>query len=189
MCTKYLFFICGFYRDINKSLQLSIGSELYAAKRFFEIGSGMEVTADENKANLENELIRLKNLEWFLSKFKALARDSGVESSLSKYISIQLTFYRLRFSLDIVVSEGFLAREIGQPSSASSLAPFGDDAAVWLVEPRRTKAVRKFSGTLVHPNRQDKLGQTLSAFAHFVYESSGNELVFADIQGCFFYLF
>jgi len=108
----------------------------------------------------------LKNAEWFLAKFKALAKDSGVE-----------------FSSNIVVSEGFLIREMGKPSLASSLASFEDDAAVWLVEPRRTKAVRKFSGTLVHPNRPDKLGQTLSAFAHFVYECSGNELVFADIQG------
>ena len=54
---------------------------------------------------------------------------------------------------------------------------------MWLVEPRRTKAVRKFSGTLVHPSRTDKLGQTLSAFAHFVYECSGKELVLADEVG------
>ena len=50
-------------------------------KRFFEIGSGTEVTADENKANLENELIRLKNAEWFLAKFKSQAKDNGVEYS------------------------------------------------------------------------------------------------------------
>lgn len=168
------------------SCQLSIGSELYVAKRFFEIGSGIEVTAPENKANLENELIRLKNAEWFLSKFKALAKDSGVEFSSSILILFQTSFLSFtEFNLDIVVSEGFLIREMGEPSPASSLSSFEDDAAVWLVEPRRTKAVRKFSGTLVHPSRPDKLGQTLSAFAHFVYEYSGKELVFADIQGNF----
>lgn len=81
------------------------------------------------------------------------------------------------------MSEGFLVREIGEPSPASSLPNFDEDAAVWLVEPRRTKSVRKFSGTLVHPNRTDKLGKTLSAFSHFVYELSGQEIVLADIQG------
>ncbi|KAF8886423.1 kinase-like domain-containing protein [Gymnopilus junonius] len=141
-------------------------SELYVAKRFFEIGSGTMVTANENKASLENELIRLKNAEWFLAKFKDIAKENGVE-----------------FSSNIIISDGFLIREMGMPSPASSFSSFEKDTAVWLVEPRRTKAVRKFSGTLVHPTRRDKLGQTLSAFTHFVYEYSGKELVFADIQG------
>ena len=57
---------------------------------------------------------------------------------------------------------------------------------VWLVELCRTKSIRKYSGTLVHPNRTNKLGKTLSAFSHFVYEFSGKELVLADIQGRFF---
>jgi hypothetical protein len=86
---------------------------------------------------------------------------------------------------DIIISEAFLVREIGEPSPASSLLSFEQDSAVWLVEPRRTKAVRKYSGTLVHPSRSDKLGMTLSAFTHFVYEWSGNEIVIADMQGCF----
>ncbi|EDR04435.1 uncharacterized protein LACBIDRAFT_330566 [Laccaria bicolor S238N-H82] len=146
--------------------KLSIGSDLYVAKRFFDVGSGREVTAEENTANLENELIRLKMVGWFLHKFKALAKEHSVE-----------------FSSGIIVSECFLVHEIGTPSPASSLPSFEDDSAVWLVEPRRTKAVRKYSGTLVHPNRQDKLGQTLSAFAHFLYEYSRKELVLADIQG------
>ncbi|KAF8901850.1 kinase-like domain-containing protein [Gymnopilus junonius] len=156
-------FATGATKNVYK---LSIGSELYVAKRFFEIGSGTMVTANENKASLENELIRLKNAEWFLAKFKDIAKENGVE-----------------FSSNIIISDGFLIREMGMPSPASSFSSFEKDTAVWLVEPRRTKAVRKFSGTLVHPTRRDKLGQTLSAFTHFVYEYSGKELVFADIQG------
>ena len=74
---------------------------------------------------------------------------------------------------------------MGTPSPALSLSSFENDAAVWLIEPCHTKAVQKFSSTLVHPSRPDKLGQTLAAFAHFVYEFSGKELVFADIQGHF----
>jgi hypothetical protein len=39
------------------------------------------VTADENKANLENELIRLKMAKWFLTKFKSQAKGNGIEHS------------------------------------------------------------------------------------------------------------
>ena len=65
------------------------------------------------------------------------------------------------------------------------LQAFEDDTAVWLVEPHHTKAVWKFTGTLVYPSCPDKFGQTLSAFTHFVYELSGREMVLVDIQGYF----
>ena len=84
--------------------------------------------------------------------------------------------------LDIIVSEGFLICEQGTPSAASGLAPFKTDNMVWFVEPRHTRSVQKFSGTLVHPDRQDKVGLTLASFAHFVYDASHEELVLADIQ-------
>jgi hypothetical protein len=87
------------------------------------------------------------------------------------------------FYVDVTVSDGFLICEIGKPSPASSLPPSDLDGAFWLVEPRRTKSVQKFSGTMIHPHRNDKLGKTLCAFTHFVYEFSGQELVLADIQG------
>lgn len=87
------------------------------------------------------------------------------------------------FSLGIDVSDGFLVREIGSPSPASGLQPVDVDKAVWLVEPRRTTSVQKFSGTLAYPNREDELGLTLIAFTHFIYDTSDKELVLADIQG------
>lgn len=59
---------------------------------------------------------------------------------------------------------------------------FGD-VAVWLVEPRRTTSVVKYSGTLVHPTRRDQVGIIVTAFAHYIYETSNKELVLADIQG------
>lgn len=92
--------------------------------------------------------------------------------------------YENKLSLDVILSEGFLAREVGTPSDASGLGPLEEgSSAVWLVKPRRTKTVLKFSGTLNHPNRQDKVGTTISSFAHFSYQVSNRELVFADIQG------
>jgi len=57
------------------------------------------------------------------------------------------------------------------------------DSSVWLVEPRRTTTVIKFSGTMQHPSTNDKHGITIAAFAHFVFEFSTRKLVFADIQG------
>ncbi|PPQ75329.1 hypothetical protein CVT25_005119 [Psilocybe cyanescens] len=146
--------------------KLSIGSDHYVAKRFFEIGSDAEVSASENKDYLERELICLRTAGWFLAKFQTLAKERRIE-----------------FAGDVIVSEGFLVCEVGTPSPASSLLPLEEDAAVWLVEPRRTKSVQKFSGTMIHPHRNDKLGKTLAAFTHFVYEFSGEELVFADMQG------
>ncbi|KAF8963109.1 kinase-like domain-containing protein [Flammula alnicola] len=156
-------FASGATKNVYK---LSIGSDHYVAKRFFEIGSDAEVTASENKDHLEKELIRLKTAAWFLNKFKSYAKECGVE-----------------FSADVTVSDGFLICEIGEPSPASSLPPCERDGAIWLIEPCRTKSVQKFSGTMVYPNRHDKLGKTLAAFTHFVYESSGQEIVIADIQG------
>ena len=76
-----------------------------------------------------------------------------------------------------------MVKEVGEPSIASGLPAFETDSATWLVEPRRTKSVVKFSGTLVHPSHADKVGITLVAFAHFSYEFSQKQLVFADIQG------
>ncbi|KAF8908220.1 kinase-like domain-containing protein [Gymnopilus junonius] len=156
-------FASGATKNVYK---LSLDSELYVVKRFFEIGSGKEVTADKNKANLESELIHLKNAEWFLAKFKSQVKDNGIE-----------------YSSNIIIADAFLVCEIGQPSPASTLPSFEEDAAIWLVEPCCTKAVWKFSGTLIHPSHTDKLGMTLSAYAHFLYECSGQELVLANIQG------
>lgn len=82
MSTRYFpLTLLDFDYSINYTLKLSIGSELYVAKRFFEIGSGREVTADENKANLEYELIRLKTAGWLLTKFKSLAKEYSIEHS------------------------------------------------------------------------------------------------------------
>ncbi|KAG5649205.1 hypothetical protein H0H81_005423 [Sphagnurus paluster] len=142
-------------------------SKLFVAKKFFEIGSDDSVTADENAEFLKCELIRLKTATWFLKKFNAAAKEMKVD-----------------IATNIILSEGFLAREVGTPLEASGLDAFEEgSSAVWLVEPHQTKTVLKFSGTLNHLNRQDKVGTTISSFAHFSYQVSNQELIFADIQG------
>ncbi|KIO00038.1 hypothetical protein M404DRAFT_10270 [Pisolithus tinctorius Marx 270] len=109
-----------------------------------------------------------KVYKWFLGHFCELAKQQGVSI----------------FS-EIVFSEGFLLCEHEMSSAASGELDCGNyyGGAVWLVEPRQTTTVMKFSGTLEHPSSMDKLGITFSAFAHFAYEYSKHKLVFADIQG------
>ncbi|KAI0074067.1 kinase-like protein, partial [Panus rudis PR-1116 ss-1] len=57
-----------------------------------------------------------------------------------------------------------------------------DLRVAWLLEPIRSKRVHKYSGTNKHPNHQDLLGQTMSAFAHFSCFWSKGTMVFADLQ-------
>jgi hypothetical protein len=56
--------------------QLSIGTEQYVAKRFYEIGSGQdEVTMVENAANLQFEALRCETARWFLNRFRSAIDD------------------------------------------------------------------------------------------------------------------
>ncbi len=64
---------------IHSLEQLSIGSDRFVAKRFFEIGSPEEITWSENKRYLEDELVRLKMAHWFFEKFKSAAKEVNVE--------------------------------------------------------------------------------------------------------------
>jgi hypothetical protein len=58
-----------------------------------------------------------------------------------------------------------------------------DAAILWLLEPLRGASIERWSGTLQHPNHDNKTGQTIDAFMHFSYVYSQQTLVFADIQG------
>jgi hypothetical protein len=63
--------------------------------------------------------------------------------------------------------------------------PFG---VTWLVEPKRSSLVDRWSGTMQHPNYPDnKFGQTINAFAHFSLVYSKQSMVLADLQSkhCF----
>ncbi|KAJ7870918.1 kinase-like domain-containing protein, partial [Mycena olivaceomarginata] len=53
----------------------------------------------------------------------------------------------------------------------------------WLVEPFRLGRAEKWSGTNQHPNHfQNKLGNILNSFAHFVYDANYKSIALADIQ-------
>jgi len=92
------------------------------------------------------------------------------------------------------VSECFLLRETGfNPSKASGLPEdlLGiEEGITWLVEPRRSPTVVKFTGTLTHSHSHiaDLASETVHAFAHFIFELTDRQLVVADLQGlaCYF---
>ncbi|KAJ7451474.1 kinase-like domain-containing protein [Mycena galericulata] len=163
----------------KKVYRLMLDDEPYVAKRFFEVGRGPEcVSVDENATQLENEMIRLIKGQWFLDKFHARAEETETE-----------------VSNDFIFSSGLLVREIIGPSGPSpassvtadsfqqSLEANPDSAVVWLLEPLRGSAMERWSGTLKHPNHENKPGQTMDAFMHFSYVYSQKTLIFADLQG------
>lgn len=169
------------------SLKLAIENQLYVAKQFFNIGSGTTVSAQDNESFLTGRLIRLKTVDWFLNEFKHLRKPTWLIYPLVGILFMNVLYsHQDVYYADVLVSDAFLIRETGPRSVPFGLEPDNDDAAVWLVEPQRTTSVVKFGGTLVHPTRRDKLGITLSAFAHYVYGASHEELVLADIQGMLF---
>ncbi|KAJ7221193.1 kinase-like domain-containing protein, partial [Mycena rebaudengoi] len=57
-----------------------------------------------------------------------------------------------------------------------------DSAITWLLEPLRSAAMDRWSGTLLHPNHSNKAGLTMDAFMHFSFVYSQSTLVFSNLQ-------
>ncbi|KAJ7087588.1 kinase-like domain-containing protein [Mycena belliarum] len=139
--------------------------EQYVAKRFFKLQDSPAedtcVSVEDNRVEVEGEIIRLCQGKWFLDAFYRFCKGH-------KEIIVDLTV------------------EVKKPSKASGVIAIAEDGEglTWLVEHKRPTTVIKFSGTLVHQShRTDLRSATVSAFAHFVYGYSNNSLVFADLQG------
>ncbi|KAJ3512337.1 hypothetical protein NMY22_g15362 [Coprinellus aureogranulatus] len=99
--------VCSHLLKVQARLSTREEDRIYAAKRLEAIGdeegSGIP-TADENSDYLEQDLIRLKTLEYYLKEFYGNVRKAGVE-----------------VQSNIVVAEAFLVRERGIPSTPSDL--------------------------------------------------------------------
>lgn len=76
--------------DSEFMLKLTMDSELFAVKKFFEIGSDDSVTPNKNAEFLKCKLIQLKTAMWFLKKFKAVAKEMKVDIATSKFHHIAL---------------------------------------------------------------------------------------------------
>ncbi|KAJ6449509.1 kinase-like domain-containing protein [Mycena vitilis] len=148
--------------------------EQYVAKRFFKLqdspGEDTCVSMEDNRVEVEGEIIRLCQGKWFLDAFYRFCKGH-------KEVIVDL---------NLEFADAFLAVEVKNPSKASGVIAIAEDGEglTWLVERKRPTTVVKFSGTLVHQShRTDLRSATVSAFAHFVYGYSNNSLVFADLQG------
>src|ERR1700678_3686519 len=93
--------------------------------------------------------------------------------------------------IDLTFTDAFLGLEhqptLSMASGHNTCSQHPDsegEGLTWLIEPKRTKVVQRFSHTLHHKSRQlDLLSLTIAAFSHFVYGHSNSSLVLADIQG------
>ncbi|KAJ7908245.1 hypothetical protein B0H13DRAFT_2498456 [Mycena leptocephala] len=140
-------------------------------------GKNQESISYENTAQLINEMTRLAQGRYFLTKFYERAEETGTQ-----------------VSADFMFSDGLLVQEIvgdcaltpspasGVPMSVFLDATSGnpDSAVTWLLEPGA--GLFRWSGTLEHPIHADKAGKTIDAFMHFAYIYSQQSLVFADLQ-------
>lgn len=62
----------------NIFLQLVINGSLFVAKQFYEAGSG-PVDPSDNADFLQQELVRLKQGQWFWDQFRSLAKEKGMD--------------------------------------------------------------------------------------------------------------
>ncbi|THU80435.1 hypothetical protein K435DRAFT_874373 [Dendrothele bispora CBS 962.96] len=164
----------------------------WAAKRYYNIGDGPEefIDIEKNKLELEREGIRLSQTFYFLKHFGTHAESNEVD------IGDDLTVAEFLLALEVVEVHGHASRASGVNQDAfldrMPAEHGGDDASsldkniwsvAWLLEKMRAKQSSKWSGTNAHPTyTNNKLGNVLNAFAHFVYQYSQNTIVIADIQ-------
>ncbi|KAH9920493.1 hypothetical protein B0H21DRAFT_845002 [Amylocystis lapponica] len=154
--------------------------DLHVAKRFFNVGSPDEETVNPaaNYNNLYADLCRLKVGQWFLDKFYERARSLGQE------VADNFEFVDALIAKEVVDAEhepspasGFESHEVGLDVNDHS-----EGGVFWLIEPRRTIHVDRYSGTMVQQRGRGKQQQTMNAFAHFVYGWSDGKVVMADLQ-------
>lgn len=174
----------------------------FVAKRFFR----SEAMADEDDdfigidllyvtllthlALMEDEILRLAEVSWFLKEFYRYCRKEYPQ------ITVEKSEHRYQHSghywhincTGIQIAEAYVGTETNTyPSLASGLPRQHTGPGMsWLIEEKRSLSVTKFSGTLQHDgSRHDPISATVYAFSHFALWHSKGTRVFADLQGMF----
>ncbi|KAK6974144.1 kinase-like domain-containing protein [Favolaschia claudopus] len=156
----------------------------WVAKRFKDIGAGEgQVEIAENSAHLMEEVTRLGKTDIYLKGFVAEANNRGVSN-------LALTNFKLGVEIvqdgcDPSPASGVSLDQYQAACNATAGSESGVSAVkiLWLFEPRRTTKVEHWSGTNEYPAwPQKKLGSTLNAFTHYVYQISQETTVLADLQ-------
>lgn len=95
-------------------------------------------------------------------------------------------------SADFMFADAFLLQELNNPSKASGVSDIilDEDGITWLAEKKRPTTVCRYSGTLSHhtSSRRDLRSMTIYAFVHYAYGHSNKIMVFADLQGKYYYV-
>ncbi|KAJ7475381.1 kinase-like domain-containing protein [Mycena galericulata] len=168
----------SFSGKMKHCYKLSIGTDQYVAKRFFEIGAGKdEVTMGENVSNLEFEAIRCEMARWFLGKFRSATEERNMETANNFEIT------KCRLAQEVIESEGAPSPASGIVKEVLEAEAITTRRIVWLLEPLRNPSVTHYTGTMEHPAGRGQLAHTLSAFVHYAFQWSEGNLIFADIQG------
>ncbi|KAG6848200.1 hypothetical protein H0H93_002484 [Arthromyces matolae] len=170
--------------------------ERYVAKRFFKLCDEEDiftlydnkVSVGDNRVQIEGEIMRLSKCQWFMDVFYQLCHRKGVPVFQCTLAILSLVVPISHRLTDLSIADAFLAEEVEAHSVASGEAE-GDptdftNGVTWLVEPKRSLALTKFSGTLQHgTSNHDLKSLTVYAWAHFVFGYSQESMVVADIQG------
>ena len=185
--------------------------DAFVAKKLVNVGGGRSnsIPISEAVNLLTADLIRLKRMAYFASKFQLAALDQGIDIAGEMDSRADLCFVGHRSLLlrmllaEFDVSDAFLIK-IYKPGSAPAPASATDESElvherpsnespdkspdevteVYIVEPMRlTPTVVKFSGTLGSTTRTDLRSATMAAFAHYVAQATACQCIFADIQG------
>ncbi|KAJ7813494.1 hypothetical protein B0H14DRAFT_3879173 [Mycena olivaceomarginata] len=140
--------------------KLSIGTEQYVAKHFYEIGSGQdEVTMVENAANLQFEALRCETARWFLNRFRSATDD------LNMTIAKNFEITKCRLAQEVIPLDG-------APSPASGVVK-----EVFEAELEATHRIVGFWSLCATPPLLITPGQWTTR------RWSEGTIVFADIQG------
>jgi len=149
-------------------------------------------TYKNNNTALESEYKLIQLGKGFLEEFLARCRESSVDHAEgNKHYSVFFGIFNATntYRTDFSFTDAIIAREVVEktPSIPSGLASeelcdeFTD--ITWLLEPRRTIEVTKYSGTMQPAQVKTLPYMTMAAFAHYTYQVTDGDLVFVDLQG------
>ncbi|KAK7473126.1 hypothetical protein VKT23_001227 [Stygiomarasmius scandens] len=148
--------------------------ERFVAKRFFNVGQGRDKMVDlsENTNYLLQEHSNILRGNMWLNEFYDLADEGNVE------VSKTFSFTECYLAHEVIPDDGFASYASGVREKSLT----GEDEVFWLIEPKRARAVDRWSGSMDHPNVLGKRHQTIMAFAHYTLEISKGSLVYVDLQ-------
>ncbi|KAK7452144.1 hypothetical protein VKT23_012249 [Stygiomarasmius scandens] len=150
---------------LSKSVYLGILNS--SAKVFKRL---TDTRSPENGAwALEREFCLLKVGQNMWDEFAACCKERGVD-----------------YTDNFVFTDAILAREIITPNTCPSIASGVTELGkeiTWLIEPRRTSEVTKYSGTMQQVHKNTLPFITMNGFGHFTHYWSHGQMVFVDLQG------